>query len=75
MDSENDRYEMFRETLVIEETEVVAYGVRLLSRDVETYRCADLSVCEQKVRDLVDKLNKMDARSVHLEDIFQDFLP
>ena len=75
MNSERCQYELISEQLVIEETGVLTYGVSLRQGEVETARFGDLSPDRERVMRLVCLLNKMDAQSVHLEDILEDFLP
>ncbi len=75
MDANTCRYELISEEIVVEDNRVTAYGFCMLREGQETLRYSNISVCRQAVADLVDRLNKMDAQSVHLDDIVEDFLP
>ena len=67
-------YRLIADIVNIEEQEILAYGISVTCGDtVRSY--PDLSPDRERVSALVDTLNKMDAESVHLEDIFEDFLP
>ncbi len=69
------RYALICGSVTIEEQEVTAYGISVMQDGKETIRYEDISPDRESVNSLVSMLNKMDARSVHLEDILQDYLP
>ena len=66
-------YRLTEDTFILEEEEYTGYGIYcLLENEIRVVK--DISTDKELVADLISRLNKMDARGVHLDDIIEDFI-
>ena len=74
----NVKYIVVKNTYYSEMAELISYGVAMVESDgsdecvLKTY--SDLSFCEQKVCEFVNKCNQNELSPVHFRDAVEDFL-
>ena len=67
-------YEVFEEDLVNPEIgQYRTYGIMSASADGEL-RISDVSLCKDKLEDIVGKLNMYELSPVHIRDVVEDIL-
>jgi len=69
-----DSYSLIDDIIINPEVgEYQAYGIMYTSGD-ETIRISDISLCKNRLEDVIDKLNRLQLMPVHILDVVEDVL-